>query len=257
MLASIDTPEFLERIHQRSRQVARGLVERIRERASPRRMKAGENLLACLEPGCVYVVNGVFRLQYLERTVRMFSDGDLLLIDPHSGVQDCRAEAAFSSEVLHFTRMDLLAGLQGAPQLLHQFMELMSLESQILQVLCGLVSTSPAQPQVQFARFEPGDVIVEQGQQCPEIYEILEGSGMVEVDGRPVGSVRAGEFIGELSFLTGMPCNATVTAAESCFVQSIPKAEFTRLIHARPQAAVRLAQILAERVRQLDRQIVS
>jgi CRP-like cAMP-binding protein len=96
-----------------------------------------------------------------------------------------------------------------------------------------------------------------EGQTCTEVYELSEGQASVSVAGNEVGTVQAGELVGEMSFLTGRPCTATVTATQPCFVQIIPKEEFARLVQARPHLAIRLARVLAERVALLNERVLS
>jgi hypothetical protein len=256
MLAMIDTPDFLRGMHQRSRRLAARLVERMRAHAEPLRIKAGDDLLAGTLPGFAFVTSGVFKLQHAGRTVRLYTDGDLLVVDPQSGSEECSAEASFASEVLFVSRPAFVAALQGAPDLLHPFVELMALDSQILHVLCALYATPEDQPHVTFHRFEAGEEILAQGQECGEIYELIEGSASVHVDGRDVGVVRAGDFLGEISFLSGLRCAASVVAVQPCFVQSIPRAQFARLVQSRPQTGIRLAQGLAKRIVELDTALV-
>jgi len=248
MLAQIDTPEFLQQMHQRSQRLARGIVARLGARAIRVRVKAGTDLLARDESCYAFVENGVLRFVHRGRTVRFFSDGDLFVSDAHTGLEDAQVEASFACDVLLIPRIELIAALQSSPDLLHPWLELVAIESHLLLVLAALYATGDVQPRVEFRRVEEGEDILREGQECPEIYELIEGSALVQVGGLEVGLIRSGEFIGEISFLTESRCVATVTAAEPCFVQSIPKAEFARLVQARPQAAIGLARVLAKRV---------
>jgi CRP-like cAMP-binding protein len=252
MLAMIDTPDFLRSMHERSRRLAARLFERLRSQAEPLRIKVGEDLLAREMPGFAYVVEGVFKLEHAGRTVRLYTDGDLLVLDPHSGLESCKAEATHASDVLFVARPALVAALQGAPDLLHPLVELVGLESQILHVLCALYAASEHPPEVTFRRVEEGEAIVTQGQECYEIYELIQGSARVEQDGRDIGVLRAGEFIGEIGFFSDSPCAASVIASEPCFVQAIGRPQLARLVQTRPQTGIRLARGLARRVLELD-----
>jgi CRP-like cAMP-binding protein len=257
MLTLVDIPDSLARLHQRARHLARRLGERLASRGTVVRLKAGEDLLVKVHPGLAYVKSGILKLQYEGRLVRLYSDGDMISVDATGDAERCVVESTFASELLVVLRPDLVAGLQGAPDLLHPFTELVALDSRIIHTLCGLYAASEVQPRVAFRRFEPGEVIVAQGESCDEIYELIEGAAEVDVDGRHVGTIRTGEFVGEMSFLTGQPCNATVTVVSPCFVQAIPKSELARLIQARPRVAVRLAELLAARVAKLDTALAS
>ena len=74
------------------------------------------------------------------------------MVDPHSGLEDCKAEATHASDVLFVARPALVAALQGAPDLLHPLVELVGLESQILHVLCALYAAPGNHPEVALRR---------------------------------------------------------------------------------------------------------
>ena len=60
---------------------------------------------------------------------------------------------------------------------------------------------------------EPGDVLVEEGQASPQLVFIARGAASVEKAGTIVGVCGPGDFLGEMSFLTGKPASATVRVA--------------------------------------------
>ena len=60
---------------------------------------------------------------------------------------------------------------------------------------------------------EPGEILVEEGQKSPELVFIAKGAASVERGGNIVGVCGPGDFLGEMSFLTGKPASATVRVA--------------------------------------------
>jgi Cyclic nucleotide-binding domain len=60
---------------------------------------------------------------------------------------------------------------------------------------------------------EPGEVLVEEGQASPQLVFIARGAASVEKGGVLVGVCGPGDFLGEMSFLTGRPASATVRVA--------------------------------------------
>lgn len=60
---------------------------------------------------------------------------------------------------------------------------------------------------------EPGEVLVEEGQDAPQLVFIARGAARVERGGALVGVCGPGDFLGEMSFLTGRPASATVRVA--------------------------------------------
>ena len=60
---------------------------------------------------------------------------------------------------------------------------------------------------------EPGQVLIEEGQTSPQLVFIARGAASVEKAGAIVGVCGPGDFLGEMSFLTGRPASATVRVA--------------------------------------------
>jgi len=91
-------------------------------------------------------------------------------------------------------------------------------------------------------------VLIRQGEPLCEVFVMVDGAADVLVDGVKVGRVVAGEFMGEMSFLTETNCGATVVASEDCMVQVIDRDSFAAVIRFRPQTMFVLARTLAERL---------
>ena len=60
---------------------------------------------------------------------------------------------------------------------------------------------------------EPGDVLMKQDQERPNLTFIASGAASIERDQALVGVCGPGDFLGEMSFLTGRPASATVRVA--------------------------------------------
>jgi len=60
---------------------------------------------------------------------------------------------------------------------------------------------------------KPGHVLMEQGQVRPDLVFIASGAASIERDDTLIGVCGAGDFLGEMSFLTGRPASATVRVA--------------------------------------------
>ena len=61
-----------------------------------------------------------------------------------------------------------------------------------------------------------GQELVRAGEPLERLSVISEGNARVEVDGRPVTDLCEGQFVGELSYVTGQPPRARVVATTSC-----------------------------------------
>ena len=103
--------------------------------------------------------------------------------------------------------------------------------------------------------FDPGEIIIHQGELSHDMYIILKG--LVEVD-RRIGALgprfgrlalEAGEFFGEMALLEGKERSATVTALEDteCLVLSRPELE--ELLREYPSLTLAILTTMSRRLR--------
>ncbi|MEJ2047358.1 MAG: acetate/propionate family kinase [Dehalococcoidia bacterium] len=102
--------------------------------------------------------------------------------------------------------------------------------------------------------FSPGDTIIEFGQPGRFLGIVLEGEAEAVITDKSgnrqrLGTVRPGDFLGEMSLLTGEPTSADVIALEECQLLLIPTEVFTTFIAANPAAVKVLAKTMSERLR--------
>ena len=100
-----------------------------------------------------------------------------------------------------------------------------------------------------------GSVLVDQGDAGREAFVIIDGTATVKRNGRKVGTLGAGDSVGELSLLDHGPRTATVTADTDITVLVLSAREFAGVLEEVPGLAQKLLGQLAGRVRDLDRQI--
>lgn len=82
-----------------------------------------------------------------------------------------------------------------------------------------------------------GDVLMRQSQSEPPLIYVATGSAHVEHDGQMVGKCGPGDFLGEMSLITGEKASATVTAAEPMRVASFDRDALHRLSSGLPELA--------------------
>jgi len=101
--------------------------------------------------------------------------------------------------------------------------------------------------------YAEGEVILHQGETGSTFYIIK--SGEIEVTirqgGRTVKVARLepGDFFGEMSFLTGEKCNATVTAVTDCVIAALPHTVLGSILESSENLAEKMAEILEKRMR--------
>lgn len=97
----------------------------------------------------------------------------------------------------------------------------------------------------------PGSELLREGEPGDSLFVVIEGllEARAAAASGPLllGRLHAGDVIGEMSFLTGAPRGATVTALTGAVVQKIDRAALEPVLQARPAAAEAIARIVAER----------
>src|SRR5437763_16380932 len=74
---------------------------------------------------------------------------------------------------------------------------------------------------LELRRFPSGSVVIEEGDYPRRIYLAESGEAEVEVADSPIGRIRPGTTIGEMSLFTGLPASATVRAVDELVVRVI------------------------------------
>lgn len=102
----------------------------------------------------------------------------------------------------------------------------------------------------------PGVPLVRQGDPSAGMVMLIHGTADVDIDGRHVGSLSAGDYFGEMSLIDGAGRTATVTSGpEGATAFRLSPAAFMDLIQQHPHTAVLLLKGLVTRVRQLEDQV--
>ena len=105
-----------------------------------------------------------------------------------------------------------------------------------------------------FAYFEPGDIIIRQGEPADYVFSLFEGDADVVVDNVVVGSVSEGEVVGAIALLThrAAPRCGPNHAAQV----KVPKHQFKDLIRTNPGMIHSLLSDMARQIKTLNGQVV-
>jgi CRP/FNR family transcriptional regulator, cyclic AMP receptor protein len=105
-------------------------------------------------------------------------------------------------------------------------------------------------------RFDPDAILFREGDPSDEVILIRSGSADVlrqsGDDAIVLGTVRAGEFVGEMGVLEGRPRSATVRAVETVEAELIERQTFLERISAEPELARKLLLRMSARLRDVE-----
>jgi GNAT superfamily N-acetyltransferase len=95
--------------------------------------------------------------------------------------------------------------------------------------------------------FEGGEVIFSQDESNDNLYMVLNGEVEIRMGDReiPVGKVLAGDVLGEISLVEGMPHSATAVAAHDCRLIMMPGRDFEVLIQRYPRIGMTVMRNIA------------
>ncbi len=111
-------------------------------------------------------------------------------------------------------------------------------------------------------RYDKNTVIITQGERSNSLYLVLEGRLKVyatDEEGRQtlLAFLNKGDFFGELSLLDDEPRSASVMTVTKSRLLCLTQESFYRFIETHPENLLPMLRILAQRLRALDRTILS
>jgi hypothetical protein len=100
-------------------------------------------------------------------------------------------------------------------------------------------------------RFGRGEKVIEQGEHGESMFMLLQGEAdvFVSVNGHDshVATLKAGDYFGEMSLLTGEPRSATVSATRDCEMWEIQKGVLAEILQENENLVQKLGELLAKR----------
>ncbi|MDX6486774.1 MAG: family transcriptional regulator, cyclic receptor protein [Gaiellaceae bacterium] len=98
-------------------------------------------------------------------------------------------------------------------------------------------------------RFSAGDTVTEEGAGGAGFFIVEDGEADVSVDGAPRGSIKSGDYFGEIALLTGSDRTATITAKTDMVCWGMTPWDFRPLVESNSTIAWKLLTAMAEKLR--------
>jgi CRP/FNR family cyclic AMP-dependent transcriptional regulator len=98
-------------------------------------------------------------------------------------------------------------------------------------------------------KFSAGNTVTEEGAGGAGFFVVESGEADVSVDGVPRGSIKAGDYFGEIALLTGSDRTATITAQSDRVCWGMTPWDFRPLVESNSTIAWKLLTAMADKLR--------
>lgn len=202
------------------------------------------------------VTDGMIHLTHDNNVLASFEEGDLIGLLNGFDLPCPVIKTDEFVELMPINRDDFLKHVYNDKRRQHYWSHLLLTHNAMLMHQVSALTKSHVRPTAGFQNYQPGEVIIKQGEEAEHVYTIITGQAEVHANNIKVGEIGEEEVFGAMAVFTKEKRSATVTALTTCTVMAVPKDEFTSLIEAQPQAAVTLIENLARRIVALNQQVV-
>jgi len=96
--------------------------------------------------------------------------------------------------------------------------------------------------------YQPGDVIIHEGEPGERFYMIADGQARVSKDGKQLRQMGTGESFGEIALLRQVPRTATVTAMSRLQARTLAREEFLAAVTGNAASADDADQVVSARL---------
>lgn len=252
MLTLMDTPSFLEDMEKQAKRLAQSVISSLTVKAEPQLLLRDSELLTVSPSALIHIIKGVFRCQHGEKTIRLYSSGDLLLAPGPGENGELSITSEFGAEIAVVPKDKFLEALSADKGLLADWIAYQNLENRIGHLLCSLYIAEEVKHTPEIRQYETGDAIIREDENPVEVFEMITGAASVTAKGFGLSTINSGEVFGELSFFTGLKRTATVVALEPCLVQVIDQQQFLRIMKYRPALVDGMIRTLCHRLVDLN-----
>jgi CRP/FNR family cyclic AMP-dependent transcriptional regulator len=203
------------------------------------------------------ITDGMMHYTREGQTLVSFDEGDLVGITHTFNLPSPILSADEFVELLVIDRDALLSHIYSDNQRQYDWSLFLVCQNSLLMNQLASVSKKQTQTIPGFQNYQPGDVIIKEGDEAEHVYTLISGEIDVIADGVQVGEVGKDEVFGAMAVFTGEKRSATVIARTACTIMTVPQHEFVKLIEAQPKVAINLIENLARRISAMNQQLIA
>lgn len=261
MLANAELAQDYSILNRQYQQLVSALLEAVGMQGIPFEVAVTEQgNFRGFDGGQFYVVQrGSICARYQGKIVYTLEQGDLLLPDV-VGLADQEITVFYGSEAgatLHsYPALDFMSRVFTEGEATKIWTRLLVTYSGIMLRITAARTQDDTTATPGYEEYEPGDVIIQQGERADYVFNMSCGVAEVLVDDVTVGRIGEGEIFGAMAALTNADRSATVRAKTNCSVVKVPKEQFTELIKNNPATIHSLLIDMANSIVNLNEQLV-
>ena len=102
-----------------------------------------------------------------------------------------------------------------------------------------------------------GEVVIAEGERGDTMFVVMDGLLDIRIHGVPVEKVGPGGVVGEMALIDHGVRSASVVAVEETSVVAVDEKRFMYLVQNHPYFAIRMMQLVVDRLRHADRHLSS
>lgn len=208
-----------------------------------------DSKLWILRDGAVSVARG-------KQQIFVLDEGDLLGFEDHFFARELCYSSEFAIVVDEYLAKDFFETIATTPALFPTWNSYLAHYSHLVSSIMLALVDDDALAAPKFCSFDPGEIIIEQGTDGSEAYNLVEGHAEVFVDGVKVGEIFQDEIFGAIGALTETPRTATVKASQPCMALELPKDGFASMLKSRPNTVQQMVESMARTIVELNQKIV-
>ncbi len=259
MLVLNETDDHFSRLIREYKQQAEQLFSNLTLRGTPVSLNACNNAFESgLDNDAIYLIKGgMLHCRHDDRSLFTCDEGDVINARLVSEIDQLILSADGPVLLKRYDAEELMAAINGDMAQLSCWNRLQEIQQLLLTRLLAVRTQPSVIAKPGFAYFEPGDVIIRQGETAYDVFSLFDGSAEVSVNGVKVGEVTEGEILGAMAVLTNSLRSATVTAKTRCGVVKVPREQFDGLIRTKPTMIHRLLVEMAEQIQLMNQRVVA
>ncbi|MBN7799084.1 Crp/Fnr family transcriptional regulator [Parahaliea mediterranea] len=261
MLANAELAQDFNKLNQQYKELVTALLDVVN--IPPVRLEVDatpEGHFRGFDGGKFYLIDsGSISARYRGRTVYFLEEGDMLLPDI-AGVTHKDMAVFYGSEagasLYSYPALEFMQRVFAEPTAIKLWTRLLITYAGMMLRLTAARTNEDSQATPGFEIYEPGEIIIRQGDRADYVFNLSTGVAEVLVDDVTVGRIGEGEIFGAMAALTHADRSATVKAKTSCAVVKVPKEQFTDLIKSNPATIHSLLIDMANSIVNLNEQLV-